>query len=119
MDKEFDLELCMTRDGGRCKTRDGRDARIICTDLKTNGEYKILALVTFEDGTEFPMSYTYSRHDLVNLTIKKQAWINVYKEDLDNDYSVRKYHDSKEKAMANRNDALSYIKSILIHEWEE
>lgn len=129
MNKDFNLELCMTRDGGRCKTRDGRDVRIIWTDRKyVKFDYPIVALVGDSEEGEVAAFYAVdgsytngitSRHDLVNLTVKKQKWINVYKEDLDRIYNSRKYHDSEEEALVLRCESLNYIKTILIHEWEE
>ena len=42
------------------RTRDGRPARIICTDVQ--GDYPILALVTLAAGTEFPQTYLAGGH---------------------------------------------------------
>lgn len=39
-------------------TRDGREARIVCTDVA--GSFPILALVRLVDGTEAPFAYTES-----------------------------------------------------------
>lgn len=38
------------------RTRDGRPARIVCTDAR--GPYPIIALITWADGTEKAMSFT-------------------------------------------------------------
>jgi hypothetical protein len=67
------------------QTRDGREARIICTDRK--GRYPLICLVKEQDGTESCISNEVSgysrdghtsRFDLVNIPIKKEGWINVY-----------------------------------------
>jgi hypothetical protein len=72
------------------QTRDGRPARILCTDKRGNG-YPILALITEDSGEEFACSFTVNGHncsdgldglelpcDLVNVPEKREGWINVY-----------------------------------------
>lgn len=69
-----------------CTTRDGRPARIICTDAKCPCDNPIVALIT-EGGKEFPQ-YFYATGrvraegenslDLVNIPEKIEGWVNVY-----------------------------------------
>lgn len=66
------------------QTRDGRKARIICTDKK--GAYPIVAVVEFGLKEEFAYSYTAigssinnSCLDLVNIPERTSTWQNVYK----------------------------------------
>lgn len=72
----------------KVKTRDGRDARIICVDRdnKGNDKFPVIALVRGGDD-EFVCSYTLdgramidqeSDRDLI-LVQKRKGWINVYK----------------------------------------
>ena len=83
--KPFDLEAA--KQGKPVYTRDGRKARIICFDRKS--ETPIIALVTELDGIESIYSYHnngmwYSPEntngcDLMMLPEKKEGWVNVYK----------------------------------------
>jgi len=68
------------------RTRDGRAARILCTDFK-NDDGPIIAAITFAlDGKERVFSYhsngryyTYaSNSDLVNIPEKHVRWVNVF-----------------------------------------
>lgn len=52
--KPFDLEAY--KNGAKIKTRDGREVRIFCTDVK-NQYYPIAALVKLDDGSEAYRSY--------------------------------------------------------------
>jgi hypothetical protein len=69
------------------QTRDGRKARIICTDLKDSDGETIVALISFDDNHEEPGVYyadgRYYRHkespdDLVNVPETESRWANVY-----------------------------------------
>lgn len=86
--KEFDIEAAKA--GRLVCTRDGRKARIICFDA--NSPRPIIALIntTDEDGREFEMIENYynsgqhydgvdSHTDLMILTEKRLAWVNVYR----------------------------------------
>lgn len=53
--KPFDLETY--KNGAKVKTRNGREVRIICTDVK-NPYYSIVALVKLDDGSEAFRTYT-------------------------------------------------------------
>jgi hypothetical protein len=72
------------------QTRDGRAARIICTDKK-NLVYPIVALITTSAEIETLKTYTpagqlfaistgkgLSRHDLINVPVVKTGWLNMY-----------------------------------------
>jgi hypothetical protein len=74
------------------QTREGKKARIICTDAK--GEYPIIALVEFDsheavyyyrsngearDATCFV--WEKSQNDLVNVPQKRTVWVNMYPPD--------------------------------------
>ena len=53
--KPFDLEAY--KNGAKIKTRDGHEARIICTDAK-NPHFPIVALIKLVDCSEITQSYT-------------------------------------------------------------
>jgi hypothetical protein len=69
------------------QTRDGRPARILCTD-RASPLYPIVALVRTEKGGEVSHYVTEtgqswrdeqeSGSDLVNIPEKREGWINVY-----------------------------------------
>ena len=71
------------------QTRDGRAARIICTDA-CNRQYPIVALVAQTGGRELPLTFTTEglfeayreggSEDLVNVpeNIKGHYWVNLY-----------------------------------------
>ena len=55
---DFDLEQTMTLYNGTCKTRHGKDARIICTDANIGQGFSVVALVKLhDDNWETPLIY--------------------------------------------------------------
>lgn len=84
--KPFDLELA--KKGCLVQTMDGRKIRIVCFDAKTE-KYPLLALIE-ENGVERSHFYTDKGEyiafksspdlDLVMAPIKKEGWINLYKD---------------------------------------
>lgn len=113
--KPFDIQKA--REGKPVCTRDGRRARIICADAKS--EYPVIALVERGDGTEAAISYRLdgrrgdncleASDDLVMLSEKKEGWVNVYKNQI---------HDTPESAEEGHKGTTDYIKTIKV-EWEE
>ena len=102
--KPFDIEAA--RSGKPVCTRDGRKARIICTDLKANN-YPIVATVLGADGIEFPHTYTldgiYSKgeesgFDLMMLPEKKEGWVNIVRGSDGSPHMGRGIFQSKEEA---------------------
>jgi hypothetical protein len=66
------------------QTRDGRPARILCTDIK-HPNYSIAAAYTNQFGVEIISSYTtdgissgHGSVDLINVPEKRTVWVNVY-----------------------------------------
>lgn len=85
--KPFDLELA--KQGKPVCTRDGRPVRILCFDRKSVDEYSILALVDEGNRESFIVCtsrgkfYKYGNdnpYDLFMSPVKKEGWINIYKE---------------------------------------
>lgn len=69
------------------QTRDGRPARIICTDRNTEINVPIIALVTDNSGREGIQCYDSEGHlygsresvtDLINVPTVRTGWINIY-----------------------------------------
>ena len=85
MNKKFDLAKAIAN-GGKCRTIDGRSARIICTDAR--GNYPITALIADRNGDEEPYCYSASgafrwddkQHevDLINIPERHVRWVNFY-----------------------------------------
>ena len=123
--KEFNLEEFKKNPSQKVVTRDGREVRIICTDMKS--EYPLIALVTDKkDNTESPFVYTKNgryffeetNNDLFFAPIKRKGWINIYKFE-DDKRTIGCLFSSKEEANFHKYDRASvYIKTIKI-EWEE
>lgn len=110
--KPFDLKKA--KEGKPVCTRDGRKARIICYDAKGMG-YPILALVETY-GKEITHYYNtdgksavYPDANLMMLPENHERWVNVYKECC---------YETKEEAIKNRYDGMTYIDTIKIS-WEE
>lgn len=111
-------------------TRDGRPARIICTDRRAPASgHNIIALVTegigeftwhfYSDGSH--IKNTISRNDLVNIPVKRSGWINIYEDN--NGPWFHDIYDTKEIAiekskLPNGLFPKQYITTIQI-EWTE
>ena len=84
--KQFNLEEYLKNPTKKVITRDGRSARIICTDAK--GNFPIIALVETYNGNETVLRLkengrfyndTENSRDLFFAPIKKEGWVNMYK----------------------------------------
>ena len=127
--KEFNLTEYLKNPSQKVVTRDGREVRIICTDMKS--DFPIVALIYdeekqkesiecfFENGKYLFFDADDSPLDLFFAPVKKEGWVNLYK-GIVKDYlpSVgQKIYKSKENAIKNkRND--DYLVTVKI-EWEE
>ena len=121
--KQFDLKEYLKDPNKKVVTRDGRNARIVCTDRKGT-EYSVVALCTMSSGSEdcyfyFPSGRMYlsadSCLDLFFAPEKHTAWTNIYKSE-DGVYANGGLFESKEEALEN-----SYSLKIATCkiEWEE
>ena len=125
--EQFNLEKYLANPSRKVVTRDGRKARIICTDRKSS--YPIVALVENHDSDNESV-YSYREdglYSLFNLSEENnlffaperhEGWINIYR-DSDNGrvYTGRSY-DSKEDAEKRKASDENYVTTIKI-EWEE
>ena len=128
---QFNLEEYLKNPKRKVITRDGRDARIICTD-RQGGDRPILALCFASDGIEncfscFPNGRRYvdtdSCMDLFFTTEKHEMWINVYKTKKEDTYFViaTSLYLSKQEAKdcaISSNNSYDYIDTVKI-EWED
>lgn len=86
--KQFNLDEYLNDPSKKVVTRDGRSARIVCTDRVSEQGYSLLALV-MTDGHECVCTYNtygefYTRDtnhalDLFFAPEKHEGWVNIYK----------------------------------------
>lgn len=123
--KQFNLEEYLKNPSKKVITRDGRNARIICTNAKNN--YPIVALIEMPNGRErqpcvYKKDGTYLIGEKLSCDLffapeKKEGWINLYK--INSTISPGpKAYDSKEDAESAAGDESYYISTVKI-EWEE
>lgn len=99
----------MFKVGQKLKTRDGRDARVICVDRK-HELYPVMALVADSFGHETMHSFEEDGRfcnsgngclDLMPPTEKREGWLNVYRsKPSGRDHTSTKMFESKEVADA-------------------
>ena len=119
--KDFNLDEYLKNPSQKVVTRDGREVRIVCTDVK--GEYPIMALILdkqqeltyryLRNGRQ--LTYTDSPLDLCFPTTKREGWVNIYSE--------QEYRHPGENIFSTKEEAIkykdiNYIATIKI-EWEE
>lgn len=86
--KPFNLEEYLTNPSKKVVTREGKPARIICTDAR--GEYPVIALIEhYQETLDVTFSFTKdgkwctdgtnSNKDLFFAPEKHEGWINLYK----------------------------------------
>ena len=124
--EQFSLEKFLENPNRKVVTRDGRSARIICTN-RLDESFPVIALVNNEDSelcfsySKFGKVYQCSNRDceldLFFAPDKKSGWINLYKMNSIISPGPRAY-DTKEEAESAAGDKSYYISTIKI-EWEE
>lgn len=122
--KKFSLEEYLKNPERKIVTRDGHEARVICTDRNAN-DYIVIALVQ-DHLNENIYSYTKegllrcnteSPSDLFFAPEKKEGWINIYHYDgIGNANASRRIFNTKEEAIACANKGR--VDTIKI-EWEK
>ena len=123
--KPFNLEEYLANPTRKIVTREGKPARIICTDAKFE-KYQVLALITKKDGQEMLATLDtsgkfrsgYNSHlDLFFAPEKHEGWVNIYL-DADNSSYVGTYiYKSKEESEESGKKWSCYITTLKI-EWE-
>ena len=117
--KAFSLEEYLKNPKRKVVTRNGRSARIICTDAK--GNYPIVVLIE-EGGYDNALSYTKdgklyvgetNDYDLFFATEKHEGWVNVYR-DFD-DVMCGSVFATEEDAKCKAKTAIATVRI----EWEE
>ena len=122
--KQFSLEEYLKNPSRKVMTRDGRNVRIVCTDVK--GAFPIVALIENSDGSN-ETAYKFKKNgyfldsdddyllDLFFVPEMHEGWVNIYK-DNDHIYSSMDVFKTKEKAEAL--SCRSCIATVKV-EWEE
>ena len=117
--KAFSLEEYIKNPNRKVVTRNGRSARIICTDAK--GNYPIVVLIE-EGGYDNALSYTKdgklyvgetNDYDLFFAPEKHEGWVNVYR-DFD-DMMCGSVFATEEDAKCKAKTAIATVRI----EWEE
>lgn len=129
--KEFDLEAA--KSGKKVMTRDGRNVRIVCFDMKDPVK-PIVALVEEIVHYEFPEAHDkiqealvmYSpqgkagdmHNDLVIATEKFEGWVNIYYDNATK--KAEMYHEiyATEEIARHQGQFYDWIATVKI-EWEE
>ena len=126
--RPFNLDEYLKNPKLKVTTRDGKDVRIICTNVKGT-HFPVVALWDFDGKKELCDLYRVDGrsidefeqdHDLVFATEKKVGWINIFK-----NYNAQCYKtcinvfNTKEEALNNINSKNGvYLTTIQIN-WEE
>lgn len=124
--KQFNLEEYLKNSDRQVVTRDGRSARIICTN-RLDENYPVLALVNYEDY-EMCHSYTTFGKLYINQTIdceldlffapeKREVWVNIYKLG-DKFIADEIIYNTKEEALHNKDAIMDYVGTFKL-EFEE
>lgn len=123
--KPFSLEEYIKNPSKKVVTKDGLNARIICTDRK-DLKFPIVALIETKSGGEFLQYYTkdgtYFVDDLCNADLfflpeKHEGWINLHKNEQGRvfpSYIYETEEDAEKYGIGND----SYITTVKI-EWED
>lgn len=124
--KQFSLEEYLRDSQKKIITRDGKSARIICTNKKDE-RYPVVALVQDKNSNcEKTHHYTIggkciieddNSEDLFFAPEKKERWVNIYKTP-DGNIHLSEIYTSKEVAEASAKNCVYYITTTKI-EWEE
>lgn len=121
--KQFDLDKYLKNPNRKVITRDGKDVRIVCTDM-IGTSYPILAICRVDATHDCYYSYTLngkhnlgvdSRLDLFFVPEKRSGWINIYDRTGDA-HASRCIYDTEEEAL--KCASVERVDTIKI-EWEE
>ena len=122
--RPFNLEEYLKNPSRKIVTREGRNARIVCTNFKTK-HHSVLALVDYgkyectiscsKEGKHYTGERE-SPNDLFFATKKHEGWINICSNLTEKDaYCGKMIHPTKADAKCFANNAIATIKI----EWEE
>ena len=124
--EQFSLEKYLANPSRKVVTRDGRRARVICTDMKST-TYPVVALI--ENGSGYEQLTTFSKNgeyaanelnanDLFFAPEKHEGYINIYRNSDSGHTYAGAVYDSKKDAEKRKIIDENYVTTIKI-EWEE
>ena len=121
--EQFSLEKYLANPSRKVVTRNGRNVRIVCTDMKYK-VYPILALEEIpDDNSEYVYAFTkdgnyeiddLSIHALFFAPEKHEGYVSIYRGVKNDDYFTVGIFDSEEKAKE-RGGSIATVKV----EWED
>ena len=123
--KQFNIEEYLKNPSRQVVTRDGRKARIVCTDRESIKP--VVALITLPNGYEVIKTFwdngietagSEYKNDLFFAPIKHEGWVNVFEDTCGNRGVGSRIFNSKEDAEKEAKNFGSYLATIKI-EWEE
>lgn len=123
--KQFSLEEYIKNPSRKIVTRDGKEARIVCTDKK--GRYPIIALSQVLDDDEEIHSYTKSGKMLMSIDSnadlffapeKHEGWVNLYKGNAYYYLGSTIFYQSESEAKKRIVKDCGYVGTIKV-EWED
>ena len=121
--KQFNLEEYLANPSKRVVTRNGRNARIVCTDKQ--GTYHCIVALVKETHKETIISCLIngrqcndkdSIYDLFFVTKKHEGWVNIYRDSILSGPCYKGIYPSEEEAK--RNACFDAVATVKI-EWEE
>lgn len=123
--KQFSLEEYLKNPSRKLVTRNGRNARIICTD-RADSIFPIVALIENNWGESTTVHTKDGKYflndasdcDLFFAPEKHEGWINVYLDAENNGYAGCCIYKSKEEAEESGKKWAGYKATIKV-EWEE
>ena len=121
--KEFNLTEYLKNPSQKVVTRDGREVRIICTDIPVvaliydEKKQKESIECFFENGKYLSFDADDSPLDLFFAPVKKEGWVNIYFSVDKGKYVGEEIYRSEDEAIENSKFGI-YIATVKI-EWEE
>ena len=123
--EQFSLKEYLKNPDRKIVTRDGRAARVLCTD-RISDTWPVVALVrdeegeavrTFhEDGECYLIDESPDPCDLFFAPEKKEGWVNLFK--INSTITTGEVYNTKEEAKSAVVGSLGYISTVKV-EWEE
>ena len=117
--KQFNLEEYNKNPNRKVVTKDGKNVTIHCTNFR--GIFPIIAEIesvgkSFSYNEDGKISYVEnSIYDLFFAPEKKEGWINLFRDPIDNEIYCSKVYSTKERAM----DSICAAYVTVKVEWEE
>lgn len=123
--EQFSLKEYLKNPDRKIVTRDGRAARVLCTD-RISDTWPVVALVRDEEGEAvrtfhengecYLIDESPDPCDLFFAPEKKEGWVNLFK--INSTITTGEVYNTKEEAKSAVVGSLGYISTVKV-EWEE